>query len=174
MPTILHVVDAFTDRPFTGNPAAVCVLDRPADEAWMKNVAREMNLAETAFVHRIADGMDYLVEIGGAANLRALAPDFSAMSKLSARGVIVTSASDDPRFDFMSRFFAPAVGIDEDAVTGSSHCALGPWWQAKLGKTDFTARQCSARGGVVKLSVRGQRVLLRGQGVVVSRVELLH
>jgi predicted PhzF superfamily epimerase YddE/YHI9 len=106
--------------------------------------------------------------------LRALVPDLPALAKLPVRGVIVTSPSDEPRFDFISRFFAPAAGIDEDPVTGSAHCALGPWWQQKLGKSDFTAFQASPRGGIVKLSVRGNRVLLRGQGVIMSRVQLLH
>lgn len=255
----LHVVDAFTDRPFAGNPAAVCVLDAPADETWMRNVAREMNLSETAFLHPIAEGwalrwftpavevklcghatlasafalwetaalhrdeparfhtlsgwltcrregewiemdfpariaepcappaglaealgctpicvgnngMDFLVEVADDATLRALRPDFTALRNLPVRGVIVTARSESAAFDFVSRFFAPAAGVDEDPVTGSAHCALGPHWQSKLGRSDFTAFQASARGGVVKLSVRDDRVLLRGQAVMMSRV----
>ena len=90
------------------------------------------------------------------------------------RGVIVTCRSVRPEFDFVSRFFAPAVGVNEDPVTGSAHCVLGPYWQRKLGKDEFTAYQASARGGLVKVSVRGDRVTLRGQAVMMSRVELLH
>jgi len=261
MPTVLHVVDAFTDTPFRGNPAAVCLLDSPADERWMKDVAREMNLSETAFLHPIeggfslrwltpavevklcghatlasafalwhtgaaepadpirfhtksgwlvcrrdgdwiemdfpavvsqpcppppglaealgcplvacgSNGMDYLVEVPDEATLRSLAPNHSLLGTLPVRGVIVTAASDDPRLDFVSRFFAPAAGVNEDPVTGSAHCALGPYWQAKLGRNEFTAFQASERGGVVRLNVQGVRVLLRGQAVLVSRVEL--
>lgn len=263
MPTSLHIVDAFTDHPFAGNPAAVCVLTQPADETWMKRVAREMNLSETAFLHPIEggfslrwltpavevklcghatlasafvlwqtgvfnpdeeirfhtlsgwltcrrlgewiemdfpakvcdpfpeppglaealgcaltfcglNGMDYLVEIEDERQLRALRPDFAALSSLPVRGVIVTCRGESPEFDFLSRFFAPAAGVNEDPVTGSAHCALGPHWQARLGKAEFTAFQASERGGLVKLTVRGDRVRLRGQAVLMSRVELLH
>lgn len=259
--TILHIVDAFTNRPFAGNPAAVCVLNAPRSEAWMKLVAREMNLSETAFLHPIAGGwslrwftpavevklcghatlasafalwetgalaaheparfqtlsgwltcrrdgawiemdfpaaiakpcaapggleealgcplrscglndMDYLVEVADEATVRALRPNFSALAVLPVRGVIVTARSAAAEFDFVSRFFAPAAGVNEDPVTGSAHCALGPFWQAKLGKADFNAFQTSERGGVVKVGVRGDRVLLSGQAVMMSRVEL--
>lgn len=259
---ILHVVDAFTDTPFTGNPAAVCVTDAAPDETWMQSVAREMNLSETAFLHRIeggwslrwftpalevklcghatlgsahvlwaigalnadepacfhtlsgwltcrraADwiemdfpalnstpseppagltealgcnvlacantGMDYLVEVADETTLRALTPNFTALAKLPVRGVMVTCPSASPQFHFVSRFFAPVAGINEDPVTGSAHCALGPYWQAKLNRSDFTALQASTRSGIVKLSVRGDRVILRGQAVLMSRVELL-
>lgn len=262
MSQILHVVDAFTDQPFAGNPAAVCVLNAPADENWMKQVAREMNLSETAFLHPIdggwslrwfspavevklcghatlasaftlwetgvlkadetarfhtlsgwltcsregtwitmdfpakicepcpapagltealgcellpcgLNGMDYLVEVADETILRSLSPNFSALATLPVRGVIVTCRSESPAFDFVSRFFAPAAGVNEDPVTGSAHCALGPYWQGKLGKSDFTAFQASERGGIVKLSVRDDRVLLRGQAVMMSRVELM-
>lgn len=262
MPKILHVVDAFTDQPFAGNPAAVCLLDVPADETWMKQVAREMNLSETAFLHPIEggwslrwltpamevklcghatlasafalwetgvlqsdeearfhtlsgwltctregdwiamdfptklcepclapeglakalgcellscglNGMDYLVEVADETTLRSLKPNFSALATLPVRGVIATCRSESTEFDFVSRFFAPAAGVNEDPVTGSAHCALGPYWQAKLGPSNFTAFQASERGGIVKLSVRGDRVLLRGQAVMMSKVELL-
>jgi PhzF family phenazine biosynthesis protein len=259
----LHVVDAFTAKPFTGNPAAVCVLDVPRDAAWMQRVASEMNLSETAFLHRTADGwslrwftptvevklcghatlasafvlwetgalpasdeakfhtlsgvltcrkdgawiemdfpaviahpvpppdglrealgcelvvtaangMDYLVEVADEKTLRALQPDFTALAQQPVRGVIVTCRSESPEFDFLSRFFAPAAGVNEDPVTGSAHCALGPWWQAKLGRSEFTAWQASPRGGLVKLAMRGERVLLRGQAVRMSAVEFFH
>ncbi|WP_395750603.1 PhzF family phenazine biosynthesis protein [Prosthecobacter sp.] len=261
--TPLHVVDAFTNRPFAGNPAGVCILDRPAGETWMKLVAREMNLAETAFVHRIergwalrwftpavevklcghatlaaahvlwetdmlkpdeearfhtlsgmltctqkggwiemdfpacpvvscgapaglaealgcgftfcgSNGMDHLVEVADEKTLRQISPNFSVLLPLTQRGVIVTCRGESPGFDFISRFFAPAAGINEDPVTGSAHCALGPYWQEKLSRSDFTAHQASERGGTVKLSVRGDRVMLRGQAVMMSRVELFH
>jgi PhzF family phenazine biosynthesis protein len=262
MSQTIHIIDAFTDKPFGGNPAAVCLLEHPADEHWMKLVAREMNLSETAFLYPIEggfalrwltpavevklcghatlasaftlwetgvlkpdeavrfhtlsgwltcrrdgewmamdfpakrcvpcaaptglaealgcelvacglNGMDYLVEVANETVLRALNPNFSALSLLPVRGVIVTCRSESPEFDFISRFFAPAAGVNEDPVTGSAHCALGPYWQANLGKADFTAYQGSERGGIVKLSVHGERVLLRGQAVMMSRVELM-
>ncbi len=256
------MIDAFTDKPFAGNPAAVCLLEAPADEHWMKQVAREMNLSETAFLHPIdggwslrwftpavevklcghatlasaftlwetgvlkpdeaarfntlsgwltctreggwitmdfpakvcephpalsgladalgcellscgLNGMDYLVEVADETTLRSLKPNFSTLATLPVRGVIVTCRSESREFDFVSRFFAPAAGVNEDPVTGSAHCALGPYWQSKLGQSDFTAFQASERGGVVKLSVRGDRVLLRGQAVMMSRMELM-
>ena len=261
--TTLHTVDAFTDTPFAGNPAAVCITGTPRDDAWMKHVAREMNLSETAFLHPIeggwslrwftpavevklcghatlasaftlwethklephaearfhtlsgwltcrredawiamdfparppepceaphgldaalgcsllstcCNGMDYLVEVDSESTLRALKPNINALSKLPVRGVIVTCRSASAGFDFVSRFFAPAAGVDEDPVTGSAHCALGPYWQLCMGKDEFTAFQASERGGVVKVSVHGDRVILRGQAVMMSRVELLH
>lgn len=257
----LHVIDAFTDEPFKGNPAAVCVVDTEEDEGWMQRVAREMSLSETAFVRpidggfhlrwftpeaevklcghatlasaftlwttgilrpesearfhtlsgwltcrRLGDwiemdfpaqpvtvvdspsgliealgcravavglnGMDYLVEVADAADVRAVSPDFTALSALPVRGVIVTSRGDEPGVDFVSRFFAPAVGVNEDPVTGSAHCALGPYWAAALGKMDLVAKQVSARGGTVRVGVRGDRVLLSGQATRVSKVTL--
>jgi PhzF family phenazine biosynthesis protein len=262
--TTLHVVDAFTDRPFSGNPAAVWIGTGPADENWMRLVAREMNLSETAFVHPAAgggfalrwftpaaevrlcghatlasaftlweagalpareaarfhtlsglltctreqdwiamdfpaarcvpvapppglatalgaepafcgqDGTDLMVELRDEAAVRGLRPDLQRIAALPFRGVIATSRADRNNFDFVSRFFAPAVGVDEDPVTGSTHCTLGPYWAEKLGRTKLTAFQASARGGVVKMEMREERVVLRGQAVIVSRVELRH
>jgi PhzF family phenazine biosynthesis protein len=120
------------------------------------------------------NGMDYLVEVGDAAILRGLRPDLSHLTRLPVRGVIVTSPSDRGEFDFLSRFFAPAAGVNEDPVTGSAHCALGPYWAAKTGRTEFIAYQASERGGTVRLQVNRDRVMLRGQAVLMSRVELLH
>jgi PhzF family phenazine biosynthesis protein len=119
------------------------------------------------------NAFDYLIEIDGETTLRNLAPDFSALAKIPVRGVIVTSRSDSPEFDFVSRFFAPASGVNEDPVTGSAHCCLGPFWQGRLNKSEFTAYQASARGGVVKVRVEGQRVKLAGQAVTVLRGELV-
>lgn len=255
-------VDAFTDKPFAGNPAAVCILPDPRDERWMQDVAREMNLAETAFLHRENDGyrlrwftptvevalcghatlasahvlweggeltpsaparfhtksglltaarrgtwieldfpatvatpaepppglldalhvqpvavarsrFDYLVEVDSEDTVRRVDPDFTALGRVDARGVIVTSRASTPGFDFVSRFFAPASGINEDPVTGSSHCALAPHWTKQLGKTDLLAYQASARGGIVRTRVQGDRVILGGQAVTVLRGELV-
>ena len=256
-------VDAFTREPFGGNPAAVCVLPRPAEPAWMQRVAREMNLSETAFLvgrgsggydlrwftpavevdlcghatlaaahvlwedrhlapaapavfhtrsGRLSaerrgdwiemdfpaepdepapppDGLaralgvestyvgrnrfDYLVEVDSEATVRRLAPDIGALARLPVRGVIVTARGETEGFDFVSRFFAPRAGVDEDPVTGSAHCCLGPYWRRRLGRDAFTAWQASARGGVVKVAVAGDRVRLSGQAVTVLRGELL-
>jgi PhzF family phenazine biosynthesis protein len=262
MPLTIHQVDAFTSEPFRGNPAVVCILPAPRDEGWMQNIALEMNLSETAFLHPEADGyrlrwftpavevalcghatlasahvlweqgflpaeatakfhtlsgvltaerrdgwieldfpakpaapapppsglaaalgcepvfvgrnqFDYLVEVGDAETVRQLKPDGAVLGNLPVRGVIVTARSDDPQYDFVSRFFAPAAGVSEDPVTGSAHCCLGPHWQARLGKNDFTAYQASARGGVVRVGMRGDRVKLGGQAVTVMRGEWL-
>jgi len=263
MPIRIVQVDAFTDRPFAGNPAAVCVLKNAADEAWMRDVAREMNLSETAFLVPRGDGyhlrwftpavevdlcghatvasahvlwqdahlppdrqarfhtrsglltadrrgdwieldfpakiavaaepppdllpalgvitprfvgknvFDYLVEVDNEAAVRAMAPNHSRLRKVPVRGVIVTARSSTPEFDFISRFFAPGSGIDEDPVTGSAHTALGPYWAGILGKTEMTAFQASARGGVVKIRMAGDRVKLGGQAVTVMTGELM-
>jgi PhzF family phenazine biosynthesis protein len=115
---------------------------------------------------------DYVVELGSEAEVRALEPDFRALRVVNARGVIVTAPASKP-YDFISRFFGPAVGIDEDPVTGSAHCVLGPYWQQRLGKSSFLAYQASARGGVVQVEVAGDRVRLGGQAITVTRGELL-
>jgi PhzF family phenazine biosynthesis protein len=256
-------VDAFTSRAFAGNPAAVCVLRESPDEQWMRDVAREMNLSETAFLVPQDDGyqlrwltpavevdlcghatvasahvlwqdghlpanqearfytrsgkltadlrgdwieldfpakiavaadappellpalglaaakfvgknaFDYLVEVDSEAILRGLSPDHSTLRKLPVRGVIVTARASSPGFDFMSRFFAPGSGIDEDPVTGSAHTALGPYWSPILGKQEFTAFQASERGGVIRVRLEGDRVKLGGQAVTVMTGELL-
>lgn len=262
MPHKLIQVDAFTDRAYGGNPAAVLVLPEPADEPWMQAVAMEMNLAETAFLHPEADGfrlrwftpqtevdlcghatlasahvlwetgvlpesapakfftksglltavkrdgwieldfpsepedycaapleltealgvamhyvgrnrMDYLIEVENEKVLRSLEPNFTLLESISTRGFIVTCASDDPRFDFVSRFFAPGVGIREDPVTGSAHCCLAPFWSTRLNKDIMTGYQASRRGGVVRVKVQGDRVVLGGQAITVMRGELL-
>jgi PhzF family phenazine biosynthesis protein len=110
---------------------------------------------------------DYLVLVSPEQELRAISPDFAALKKLGARGVIVTSASADPKFDFVSRFFAPGSGIDEDPVTGSAHCALAPFWQERTGKTEMVGYQASARGGIVRVRLAGDRVILGGKAVTV-------
>src|SRR5262249_39163493 len=124
-------------------------------------------------VHIGRSAFDWLVEVASAEVVRRAKPDFTALRRVQARGVIVTARSDTRDFDFVSRFFAPAAGIDEDPVTGSAHCTLTPYWAQKLGKTEMTAFQASARGGVLRLQLRGDRVGLGGQAVTVLRGELL-
>lgn len=265
-------VDAFSAEAFRGNPAAVCVLPAAADSAWMQAVAREMNLSETAFLHRHGDAFDLrwftpavevdlcghatlasahvlwteghlrrdqqavfhtrsgvltceleasngqggaagappggdwirmdfpaqppeataapagllealgvgalsfagrnkadvLVELASEDAVRALHPDMHRLGEVDARGVIVTARGSGP-YDFVSRFFAPRVGVPEDPVTGSAHTCLTPYWAEKLGKEDMLAFQASPRGGVVRVGLRGERVLIAGQAVTVLR-----
>ncbi len=116
---------------------------------------------------------DYLVEVETETEVRRLAPDFARLSGLEVRGVIVTSRSATPQYNFVSRFFAPRAGVDEDPVTGSAHCCLGPYWQQRLGKSEFTAYQASARGGVVQVQVVDNRVFLSGQAVTVLLGEMV-
>ena len=261
--TIIQV-DAFTDQPFAGNPAAVCVLPAPQDDGWMQNVAREMNLSETAFLVKQDDGfnlrwftpavevplcghatlasahvlwseghlpteeaarfytksglliakrqgdwieldfpanraqetvappelsqalgvplksvfktaLDYLVEVESEDVVRQIQPNFQQLKTLHFGRVLVTSlAGEDSDYDFVSRFFAPGVGIDEDPVTGAAHCILAPFWRDRLGKDEFLAYQASSRGGVVKVRYTGSdRVFLAGQAVTVLRGELI-
>ncbi len=256
----IYQVDAFTAEPFSGNPAAVCLLTGAREEQWMQKVAREMNLSETAFLYKMADGynlrwftptvevdlcghatlaaayvlfetgrlakreearfhtksgvlkavkredwieldfpaepvveaeipslicdalnvtplfcgknrLDYLVEVGSEKILREITPDNTLLRKLNSRGVIVTSRTDKEGLDFVSRFFAPGVGIDEDPVTGSAHCCLGPYWQMKTGKNEFLAYQASERGGYIKVRVGDDRVYLGGQAAMIIRGE---
>jgi PhzF family phenazine biosynthesis protein len=119
--------------------------------------------------------MDVVVEVGSAAEVRELTPDFAALAAADprARGVIVTAQADDGKHDIVSRFFAPAVGVNEDPVTGSAHCCLGPWWSERLGRTELRALQASSRGGVLGVRVKGERVELIGQAVTVMRGELV-
>ena len=117
---------------------------------------------------------DYLVEVDSASTVRDLRPDFARLRTLPVRGVMVTAAGDDDQFDFVSRFFAPGAGVDEDPVTGSAHCCLAPYWSPKLGKESMTAMQASPRGGVVRVTLAGNRVLLTGHAVTVMRGVLLH
>ena len=255
-------VDAFADRPFSGNPAAVCLLDDSRDASWMQSVASEMNLSETAFVRQLAEGFelrwftpavevdlcghatlasahalwetgvaepddaisfhtrsgeltaslngelieldfpatpadecnppiglldalgitptfvgktsfDSFLVVDSAQVVRSLRPDFRRLAEMPNRGVIVTAVCDDPRFDFISRFFSPAAGIDEDPVTGSAHCCLGPFWGEQLNKTDMVAFQASRRGGIVHVRVNGDRVILGGRAVTFMKGELV-
>jgi PhzF family phenazine biosynthesis protein len=116
---------------------------------------------------------DYLVEVASEEDVRTVCPDFGLLGRLPVRGVIVTSRSSDTRFDFVSRFFAPGVGIDEDPVTGSAHCTLAPFWSRRLRTRTFLARQISSRGGILKVHLEGDRVRLAGQAVTVWRGDLV-
>ena len=116
---------------------------------------------------------DYFVELETASKVRSLNPDFERLRRLPARGVIVTARSDDEQFDFVSRFFAPAAGVNEDPVTGSAHCALAPYWSDRFKRQELVGYQASARGGIVRVRVAGERVLMRGKAVTVLRGELL-
>ncbi|MXY24359.1 MAG: PhzF family phenazine biosynthesis protein [Acidobacteria bacterium] len=127
--------------------------------------------AKATYVGR--NRFDYLVEVDTEATVRGLAPDLRRIAELGGRGLIVTARAETEGFDFVSRFFAPCTGIDEDPVTGSAHCCLGPYWKRKLDRDAFTAWQASARGGLVRVTVRGDRVLLSGQAVTVMRGELV-
>lgn len=116
---------------------------------------------------------DFLLELDSEAAVRAVDPDFGALSRVETRGVIVTAPAEGAGLDFVSRFFAPAVGVDEDPVTGSAHCCLGPFWSERLGRRELVGRQVSERGGEVRVRVAGDRVTLAGQAVTVLRGELL-
>jgi PhzF family phenazine biosynthesis protein len=254
-------VDAFTDKPFAGNPAGVCLLPEPRDDSWMQNVAREMNLSETAFLQRDEDGfnlrwftpkvevdlcghatlasahvlwengfvergkqarfhtrsglltaqckdgwieldfpilpdkrtatprtlpkalgtkvkylrrnrLDYVAEVASEKIVRAMNPDFALLATIPIRGLIVTAPATTAPYDFVSRFFAPRVGINEDPVTGSAFCCLGPYWQKRLNKSELLAYQASTRGGVVRVRVGEKRVYIGGKAVTVLRAEL--
>lgn len=255
-------LDSFTEKPFSGNPAGVCILGGAKDEGWMQMVAREMNLSETAFLYRDKDSFNlrwftpvlevdlcghatlasahilftegylepgkqarfntksgllkaerkgdwtqldfpaepeasaetppelaralgvspeyvgknrfaYLVVVDSEDTVRGIQPDFELLRSIPGVRVIVTSRADSETYDFISRFFAPGAGIDEDPVTGSAHCCLGPYWGAKLGKDELVGYQASARGGIVKVHLAGDRVFLGGKAVTVFKGELL-
>ena len=256
----IYQVDAFTDVPFKGNPAAVCILDRTYSDDWMKSVANEMNLSETAFVilrengyelrwftpkvemdlcghatlatahilwtegyvdkctelsfntrsgvlkaknlngsiqldfpaleykqtkapkeliqalgiNPIYEGMskeNYLIEVDSENEVKALKPDFNLLAQVDMHGVIVTSKGDN-EYDFVSRFFAPSVGVLEDPVTGSIQCVLVKYWKEKLKKSRFTAYQHSERGGKLRLELVDGRTLIIGDAVTVLRGNL--
>ncbi|HEV3237029.1 MAG TPA: PhzF family phenazine biosynthesis protein [Gemmataceae bacterium] len=116
---------------------------------------------------------DFLLELASEEEVKGLRPDFNSLAALPIRGVIVTSRSSTAGYDFVSRFFAPAVGIDEDPATGSSHCCLAPFWAERLGKTEMLGYQASARGGFIGVRLAGERVFLTGHAVTIWRGELL-
>lgn len=116
---------------------------------------------------------DYIVELRSEDEVRALQPDHAALRKLPVRGVIVTSRGANGEYDFVSRFFAPGSGVDEDPVTGSAHSCLAPYWSPRLGKDSFVAYQASARGGLLRVRLDGERVKMAGRAVTVLRGELV-
>ncbi len=260
--TIIQV-DAFTDKPFSGNPAAVCVLPAPKDDEWMQNVAQEMNLSETAFLVKQEDGyslrwftpatevplcghatlasshvlwsenhlsanesarfhtksglliakkqedwieldfpanpsqptsttaelsealgvpvktvmknsLGYLVEVESEDLVRNIEPNFTTLTDKFPEVIVTSLAENSSEYDFVSRFFCPGLGINEDPVTGAAHCCLAPYWRNKLNKDEFLAYQASSRGGVVKVKYPGfDRVFLSGQSVTVLRGEII-
>lgn len=153
------------DRIELDFPARPAVVGKPP-----KGLAKVLGVTPKLVAH---SAEDLLVELGSEREVRELQPDLVALAALPVRGVVVTAASASRRWDFVSRFFAPAVGVPEDPVTGSAHCVLGPWWSARLGKLVLTGYQASVRGGEVEVEVVGDRVLLRGQAVTVVRGELI-
>jgi PhzF family phenazine biosynthesis protein len=264
----MYQVDAFTNQPFGGNPAGVCILPEglSPEASWMQKLANEMNLSETAFLKRVEDGynlrwftpkaevdlcghatlasahilwecgnlpanalarfhtrsglltaqrqgdwiemdfpakleepvatlpelsqalgvqpvytgknqFDYLVVVSSESEVRNAQPDFGRLQQLPVRGIILTARSEKADYDFVSRFFAPAVGVNEDPVTGSAHCCLGPYWGQRLAKDgvqkdELVAYQASPRGGVLRIRLVGERVLLAGQAVTVFSADL--
>ena len=264
----IYQVDSFTEVPFSGNPAGVCILEDLMPDTWMQAVASEMNLSETAFLRKMPgdakyalrwftpesevslcghatlasahilfsqgmhnpeeiirfatksgeltaaqrDGMIemvfpsrrvektdeyvelsaalgstplgtyeyrqdeenlYLLELSSPEEVVKLKPDFTSLAKTDARAVIVTSDAGGSEYDFVSRFFAPGVGINEDPVTGSAHCYLAPFWADRLEKERLVAYQASARGGVVFCSLEDQKIILGGNAVTVFTAEML-
>jgi PhzF family phenazine biosynthesis protein len=145
------------------------VLDEEEEETY-EELAEALDV-EPVYVGRNA--FDYLVEISSEDSLRKLEPDLARIAAITARGVCVTAVSSSPEYDFVSRLFAPGIGIPEDPVTGSTHCCLGPYWMKKLGKDTFYAYQASQRGGYLKVQVRDDRVLICGKAVTVFAGEIL-
>lgn len=157
----------FVDGWIELNFPAIPEENNPLDPTLVAQLVAALGIGAPLHVGR--NKFDYLVEAATAADVRALQPDLAALRQVGGRAVVVTARDERGEFDFVSRVFGPAVGIDEDPVTGSAHCALGPYWMAKLDKKDFTAYQASPRGGVVRLTVAGDRVVLRGQAITVLR-----
>ncbi len=148
-------------------------LDFPAEPAQAADCPDELKAGlgiEPKYVGR--NRMDYLIEAESEEAVKNLSPDFSLLAKVKTRGIIVTSSSST--FDFISRSFFPAIGVNEDPVTGSAHCCLGPYWQSKLNRNVFQAYQASPRGGFLKVEVAGERVLISGQAITVLTGTILY
>jgi predicted PhzF superfamily epimerase YddE/YHI9 len=149
-------------------------LDFPAERAKVVDAPPGLVAALGVTPRTVArNRFDYLVEAASEEEVRQAQPDLAALKQVDGRGVILTGPSRNGRYDFVSRFFAPAAGIDEDPVTGSAHCCLAPFWAERLGKLDITGYQASPRGGAVRVRVAGERVLLSGQAVLVLRGTLV-
>jgi PhzF family phenazine biosynthesis protein len=155
--------------------AALIWLDFPATPASPEPLSHDLQSALGSPIKYLGrTAFDYLVELESEDAVRSLAPDMSILARLPVRGVVVSAPSQDGKHDFVSRFFAPQLGIPEDPVTGSAHCGLAPFWGARLGKKEMAGYQASARGGTVLMRLEGNRVHLGGQAVTVLRGELLH
>ena len=260
----IYTVDAFTDIPFKGNPAGVCPLATMLPDEVMQNIAREMNLSETAFFTPMENGFHlrwftpakevdlcghatlatshilwqegflseneeavfstlsgilkakkvgdwiemqfplgdvptestskqdvldamginnavfmgeyrtnrYLIEVENVSEVQNLKPNISKLKEIGVDRLMVTALGENKPYDFVSRYFAPGVNIDEDPVTGSAHCFLTPYWARKTGKTNFDAHQASARGGDLKLSITSENVIIRGQAITMLKGEM--
>ncbi len=146
-------------------------MDFPADPPTVADVPGTLGMAGVRWCGR--GRSDLLVELADAGAVRAVEPDLAAIAALGVRCVVVTAGGDRPGIDCVSRVFAPAVGIPEDPVTGSAHCTLAPFWADRLGRNDLVGEQASARGGIVRMRVAGERVILGGRAVTVSNVRML-
>ncbi len=143
------------------------LIDPPED------LIRSLGISPQGALHYVGfDGSDYLIEVDSETTLRQLQPDFSRLARFPVRGTIVTSKADSQEYDFVSRFFAPGAGVDEDPVTGSAHCCLTPFWQQRLDRRELVAYQASARGGILRVRLEGDRVAISGQAVTVFQGEL--
>jgi PhzF family phenazine biosynthesis protein len=149
-------------------------IDLPADPPAPIEATPELGDAlGVAVAEAAVSRVGKILAVTDADSLRGVTPDFAAIARLDGAGVIVTAAADVPGVDFVSRYFAPGVGIDEDPVTGAAHCALAPFWAARLGRDELVGYQASKRGGTVRCRVAGDRVVLGGHAVTVTRGELL-
>ena len=149
------------------------ILDFPAEKDYEADPPEDLKESlGVPIVYIGRNRMDYIVEVENEELVRMLKPDFGRMKRVNCRGIIVTSRSSNPDYDFVSRFFAPAAGIDEDPVTGSAHCCLGPYWEKRLGKDEMTGYQVSKRGGLLKVVNKGDRVLIGGKAVTVFCAEI--
>ncbi len=145
-------------------------LDFPAEPPVANKASKELQKAIGAkIVWSGENRMDHFIELESEAAVRALKPDFALLKALGKRGVLVTAAaaSEESPYHFVSRFFAPTSGVDEDPVTGSAHCALAPYWAEKLDRVALVGYQASARGGMVRVRLRAGRVELRGQAITI-------
>jgi predicted PhzF superfamily epimerase YddE/YHI9 len=158
----------------TGRPGGWIEMDFPAGSVQL-DVPPPPGLVESIGAAPVAvarSRFDYLLELESEAAVRSLRPDFTRLLAVATRGVIATARADDPAFHFVSRFFCPSVGVNEDPVTGSAHCTMAVYWSRTLKRTDFVARQLSQRGGLVRVALHGERATLSGQAVTVARGEL--
>ncbi len=150
-------------------------LNFPAEIEEAADIPENMNkaLGQIEIVYSGKNRMDYLLEVESEEIVKNIEPDFDLLKKIDTRGIIVTAISASDKYDFVSRFFAPNIGITEDPVTGSAHCCLGPYWSEKLNKNSLIGFQASERGGTVRVKADGNRINLSGKAVTIFRGELL-